>query len=247
MSNSLPIQVILVPQGAEYKAVCKGLRQINSSKPSSKPSSSPIVLPIPVGATAVSRWLELWRRRDQENSDLSNVLVMGLCGSLDSRYGVGDVVLYEECVHLTSGAEPNVQLCDRAFTHSLYARLNEKLPEKVRLVNGLTIDRFIHAAQEKRFLGQTYETAAVDMEGSAVLQRLNQDGVAVAMLRVISDDCHHDMPDLTTGIGAEGVLLPFPLAIGLMRQPIAAVRLIQGSLRGLKALQNLTTDLFTIF
>jgi hypothetical protein len=237
VSNLLPVQVILVPQGAEYKAVCKGL---GTSKANTK-EFKPVVLPIPIGVSALSRWLEIWRQRDRHLPDLSSVLVMGLAGSLNPRFGVGNAVLYKSCAYLMPDADPRVQSCDRSLTELVQSRLGEK----VSLVNALTSDRFVYAAREKRFLGQTYGVDAVDMEGIAVLDALNQADVAVSMLRVIGDDCQHDMPDLTTGMGAEGVLLPFPLAIGLLRQPIAATRLIRSSLRGLNVLQDVTAALFS--
>jgi len=40
------------------------------------------------------------------------------------------------------------------------------------------------------------------------------------MLRVISDDCEHDLPDLTSALSPDGSLQPLPLAIGLLRQPL---------------------------
>jgi hypothetical protein len=82
------------------------------------------------------------------------------------------------------------------------------------------------------------------MEGFAALEILSQAGVAVAMLRVISDNCHHNIPDLTSAISADGSLQALPLAIAMLRQPIAATRLILGAMRGLEVLQDITTFLF---
>jgi hypothetical protein len=65
------------------------------------------------------------------------------------------------------------------------------------------------------------------------------------MLRVISDNCHHNIPDLSSALSSDGSLQTLPLAIGLLRQPLAATRLILGALRGLKVLQDVTTSLFT--
>jgi hypothetical protein len=82
------------------------------------------------------------------------------------------------------------------------------------------------------------------MEGYAALQVLSELGIAVAMLRVISDDVRHNIPNLTNAFD-DGSLQTFPLAMGLLRQPIAATRLVSGSLRGLRVLQDLTTFLFS--
>ncbi|MBV9388464.1 MAG: hypothetical protein JOZ78_18730 [Chroococcidiopsidaceae cyanobacterium CP_BM_ER_R8_30] len=64
------------------------------------------------------------------------------------------------------------------------------------------------------------------------------------MVRVVSDSCHHNIPDLTSAISPSGSLQPLPLALRLIRQPIAGTRLIRGALRGLQVLQQVTTYLF---
>jgi hypothetical protein len=216
-----PFPIIVVPQGAEYKAVCRGL------------TSKPTVIPIPVGSQAVSRYLEACQ--DKLWNAQAKVLVMGLCGSLRDRILVGDIVLYEECVYQTK-----VQQCDRSFTAQLYAHLQEK----VSLVKGLTSDRVVCSAIEKLHLGKTSGADVVDMEGFAALEFFQQAGVEVAMLRVVSDDSGHDIPDLTSAINSDGSLQPLPLAMSMIRQPIAATRLIRGSLQALKVLEEITAFLF---
>ena len=105
----------------------------------------------------------------------------------------------------------------------------------------------IWSSSEKHQLGQVYQAGVVDMEGYALLKVLNRLGVAVAMLRVISDDCYYDLPDLNFAINPDGKLEPLPLAMGMLRQPIAATRLIRGALQGLRVLQQVTADLFYNF
>jgi hypothetical protein len=235
VSNFPSIQAILVPQGAEYKAVCRGLSRITGSKPA--------VVPIPVGTKSVIRYLQSWQHDLQLNQLPPRVLVMGLCGSLNPRYGIGATVLYQNCVYPLEKFEPKILSCDCPLTDLLYSLI----PQNVYLVKALTSDRLIHKASEKRYLAETYGADVVDMEGFAALEVLSQAGVAVAMLRVVSDNCHHDIADLTAALSPEGALLPLPLALGMIRQPIAAVRLIQGALRGLYVLQKVTTTLFSSY
>ncbi|BAY16389.1 hypothetical protein NIES21_22150 [Anabaenopsis circularis NIES-21] len=220
MTNS----VILVPQGAEYKAVCRSLRKNTELMPK--------VLSIPVGMQPLTKYLQQW---DKQQVSPSKVLVMGLCGSLRQRYTVGDVVLYQHCTY-----QGQVQECDRSFTTQLYSPLHQQLS----LVKGLTSDRVIWSATEKSHLGQTSDSDVVDMESFAAVQFFQQMGVAVTVLRVVSDDCQHDIPNLTDAISADGSLQTLPLAWGLIRQPIAATRLIRGSLQGLKVLEKVTQSLF---
>ncbi|MGK7873682.1 MAG: phosphorylase [Xenococcaceae cyanobacterium] len=236
MNLILPIDAILVPQGPEYQAVCRGLNQTNSPKP--------LVLPIPIGSAPLTRYLEKWQQaRDFPNHPQFRVLLMGLCGSLSPQYNLGDIVLYQDCVCKQNTSEPSLRECDRQLT----TLLHHNLKERASLVRGLTSDRLIWSAEEKCNLGQIYDAGVVDMEGFAALEVLDQAGVAVAMVRVIGDNCHHNIPDLTPALSPDGSLRAFPLALGLLRQPFAAARLIRGSLRGLKVLEQMFQSLVGIY
>ena len=227
---TIPVDAILVPQGAEYKSVCKGLKYTKSQLP---------VFPIPMGTAALTQYLEKWQQAGHiANCSQPKVLLMGLCGSLSPQYAVGDVVLYESCVYSQSQRK---DICDRELTDWV----DHKLKERVYRVKALTSDHLIYSATEKSNLGQVYAADVVDMEGFAALEILSQFGVAVAMLRVVSDDIHHDIPDLTAALNKNGSLETLPLAIALLRQPLAAMRLIRGAMRGLQVLQKVTTLLFS--
>jgi hypothetical protein len=224
------IHTILVPTGAEYKAVCQGLSRVKLP--------APRVYPIPVGCNALTGYLETWLQAGHLPVQQSGVLLMGLCGSLTPALGVGDVVLYRNCVtpSMVGSAHP---------TNDLTALLYHHLQEKVSLVTGLTSERVISSAEEKRHLGEMYNAQVVDMEGFAALEILIGAGVAVAMLRVVSDGCDRNIPDLTSAITPDGLIKPLPLAIKMLRQPIAASRLVRGSLRGLQVLREVTTSLLS--
>lgn len=220
----LPIQTILVPQGAEYNAVCRGLSRVNGLKPQ--------VIPIAIGY--------LQGHGDRYSiAPLSKVLVMGLCGGLIPLYQPGDVVLYRNCVSLTNAARL-MQECDRDLTALLYTHLEAK----VAIVDALTSDRIICSAAEKCRLGEQYSADVVDMEGLAILEAIAGTGSAVSMLRVVSDDCQHDIPNLNQAIAKDGALRALPLVRQMLCQPIAATRLIRGSLQGLRSLEQVTTALF---
>ncbi|MEH2433542.1 MAG: phosphorylase [Nostoc sp.] len=233
MPNFLPINTILVPQGAEYKAVCRGLSGVAGSIPT--------VVAIPVGMKPLLKYLE----QGKFLAPKSRVLIMGICGSLSDRYTVGDIVLYEDCVYQGKRLE-----CDRTFTAQLHSALSTDVinrvssPSPPNLVKSLTSDRLIWSAVEKRRLGEM-AADVVDMEGFTALEFFNAAGVTVAMLRVVSDDCQHDIPDLTPAINSDGSLNPLPLAMGMLRQPFAATRLIRGSLTALKVLKQVTNRLFS--
>ena len=226
LQSNRSIQAILVPQGAEYQAVCRGLHNAKVALP---------VLPIPIGSLPLNRQLEIWKQ-DQACQDLvPQVLLMGLCGSLSSDCMIADLVLYQSCITQSQEIYP----CASALLESLRSLRN------ARRVQSLTTDRIISTASEKCHLGQTYAAQVVDMEGAIVLQNLTSAGISVAMLRVVSDSCDRNIPNLEAALRTDGSLDPFGLALAFCKQPIAAAHLIRGSLRGLKTLQMTTTALFT--
>lgn len=218
------IDTILVPQGAEYQAVRRGVGR----------AATPTVLPIPIGAAPLRQYLNGQREAGYSFAG-QQLVVMGLCGGLTPDHAIAAVVLYRECVDRTTGL---VLSCDEALTNWLQTKL-----VMASSVRALTSDRLVSSAQEKHQLAQRHAAAVVDMEGFAVLESLCPLGATVAMLRVISDNAQHDLPDLTNAIDQDGSLQPLPLAWGMVRQPIAAMRLIRGSLQGLKTLQALTESI----
>ncbi len=160
---------------------------------------------------------------------------MGLCGSLTKTLKVGDRVLYQSC----QNASGTVWDCDSILTAHIQKHLSESTP----LVRAFTSDRIVASAHSKQQLGQLHSAEVVDMEGSAILTILAHAGVPVAMARVVSDDIDHDLPDLSAAISPDGKLRSLPLALGMMRQPIAALHLIRGSLTGLRTLETIASQL----
>jgi nucleoside phosphorylase len=218
--------LILVPQGQEYQSVYRGFSKVD--QPQIK------VVPIPIFATDINNIilkLEL-----KENNKICKILVLGLAGSLSEKYQVGDIVIYQEVIDKVTGKAYQIQ-------PELIREIQDQLEEKGKIVRGLTSDRLIWSAQEKQQLGQETETDVVDMEGSAILEALDPQRYSVAILRVISDDCNHDLPDLNQAIAPDGSLKPLPLAFSFLKAPLAALRLIRGSLLSLKILQQTTVFL----
>jgi nucleoside phosphorylase len=159
---------------------------------------------------------------------------MGLCGSLIPQYSVGDVVLYQSCWNLE---HEHLNL----DTH-LINMIQQILA--VNLVTGLTSDRLIYQPKAKQSLSQQYPVSVVDMEGYCYIKELQQREISVAMLRVVSDDLSGSIADLSSAIDENGNLKNISMAIAFIQQPVAATRLIKGSLTGLKMLQQVTYNLY---
>ncbi|KAI9135285.1 hypothetical protein [Acaryochloris sp. CCMEE 5410] len=224
------IDLVFVPQGAEYRSVCKGLQIAGYN--------AATVVPIPVGPQGVTQFLQKWLQPSPGKTSL-NALLMGLGGSLTPQLSVGDGVIYQTCVDGTQGGDVPMT-CDQ----QIFLSLSQRLSETVIPVTGVSCDRIIHTATEKRQLAQTYQADVVDMEGFALLSGLKSTPISLGIVRVMSDDVHHDLPDLNGAISPEGRLQTLPMAMGMLRQPLPALRLIRGSLKGLQQLEQITTQLF---
>lgn len=160
------------------------------------------------------------------DQQFDRVFVMGLCGSLRSELIVGEIVTYRSCQD-ESGAVWTCEV-DRNIT---------------RVVTGWTSDRVICSAVNKQALADRTNADVVDMEGTAISQFFAAQKIPVTMLRVVSDDVTGDIPDLSGAIDAQGNLRPWGLGWAFVQQPIAAARLIRGSLRGLKQLKQIAAQL----
>jgi hypothetical protein len=213
---SLAIDAILVPQGAEFATVQRACQFLP-------------VFAIPAGA-AVAHYLptlplDSWQR----------VLVVGLCGSLDDRYRIGDVVLYRATISISGRCLE----CDR----ELLAGLAEVLDLSNDAVLALTSPQVVFRSADKQQYRQQLGAVVVDMEGQIVQSLLAKRGIAVGTIRVVSDDSHHDLPDLSDAFDDRGQLQLWSLAKALAIDPVAGFRLVRGSLQALRVLDRVARQL----
>ncbi|MGF1567963.1 MAG: phosphorylase [Nodosilinea sp.] len=227
-SSDRSIHTVLVPQGAEHRAVQAGCRRANPSV---------VVVPLPLGQAAgdaLGRWLA-----DHPPPLTGGYLLVGLGGGLAPDLRVGDRVLCDRALMPQTGTP----LTNYSFDNDLTVGIHQRLPGLV-LGTAVGSDRIITQAEEKRHLHQRYGAAVVDMESPSVLRTLRSYGANLAMVRVISDDSRHNLPDITRAINPDGSLRPLALAAQFGQAPVAAGRLIIGSLRGLATLETLMFQLF---
>jgi nucleoside phosphorylase len=224
-SPHLPIRTILVPQGAEYRAVNKGCKRARAAVS---------VVPLPMGPAAASsleRWLKKYRLFAHDG-----YLLVGLGGGLAPSLKIGDGVLCE-----TSQDVSNTELAQ--FDPILGDWIQQRLPQ-VQVGQAVVCDHIIPQAAEKQRLYRQLGTSLVEMESLSIFNVLQKQGKRMAMLRVISDDCHHDMPEIGPALRPDGSLAFLPLATQLIRQPLAGGRLVVGSLKALAQLEELIFQLF---
>ncbi|MEC4803871.1 MAG: hypothetical protein SAJ12_01035 [Jaaginema sp. PMC 1079.18] len=215
-------EAIFVPQGSEYQAVKRGLRQAGVHLP---------LYALPIGIKPTQKFVKTWLE-SKTSSKVRSLLLTGLCGSLTPQYTVGNVVLCDRVQNFPCDSHLTAILAERLHSHGC-AR-----------VNGYTSESFLATAQAKQQYGQQYHADIVDMEGIAVLEQLQPTEIAVAILRVVSDDAIHDLPDLNNTIDSEGRIQARSLALAFLRQPSQALRLIQGARQGLKVLQKVINCLY---
>jgi hypothetical protein len=233
------IDLIFVPQGAEYRSVCQGLKLMGLT--------SEKVVSIPMGPRRVTQFFSQWLQEFAPTWDTPpQAILLGLCGSLKTCLSVGDRVIYQTCLDTTGITLDGIGTtdvplldCDPQITQSLCQRLSGR----VISATAVSCDRILHTATEKQQFAQTYGADVVDMEGFAALKILHSH-LFLGMVRVVSDDAHYDLPDLNVALSPEGRLQPWPLAREMLRQPIPAGRLIRGSLQGLKQLEQVTAEIF---
>jgi len=205
-SPFFPWDTVFAPQGAEFQAVRRGL----GSR----------VTAIPVGADAVTDYLNQWRLG--LTAPPQRVLILGLAGSLTADLKIGDVTLAETCRRQDS---PQVWLTAPESN----ARLERGLGN-IKRVQSLTVPQPLWQEVEKRRRASQYLAQIVEMENSAVLAFFAPSQTPVTILRVISDGLRGDLPNLEGIYNAQGQLKPERLLLAFARNPPAALRLIRGSL-----------------
>ena len=227
--------MILVPQGTEYKAVHEGFIEKKQFSPKIK------IIQIPTGFLPFKHYLKQWQRtHDFVNHPPKGILLMGLGGSLSPDYQVGDKILYQKCCLLSKNISALPwHPCDINLGNLIYRCFNKKIARG----KALTSSRIITSAEEKWQLGRRYQADVVDMEGIPLLEFCNSLKIPVAMIRVISDDCQQDLPNLTPALEEDGNLNPWRLTFQMSKNPLSSIRLIRSSLKGLRTLKQVSKDL----
>jgi len=226
--QAMPIRTILVPQGAEYRAVQKGCQRVQAAV---------TIVPLPMGSAAGPS-LEPWLKKYKRFANAGYLLV-GLGGGLSPDLAPGDRVLCETTQAAAGEGDPI------PFDGLLNEWIRQRLPGlKTGWAAGC--DRIITTVSEKQTLHQTLGATVAEMESLSMLQVLQPQGKRLAMVRVISDGCCHDLPNIASAIHPNGSLRPLTLAGQFIQRPMGAGRLVTGSLRGLKQLEKLMAELFKV-
>jgi nucleoside phosphorylase len=224
------VDVILAPAGLEHRVV-RAACNANAA-------GAPAVHAIPLGPAAVAAQLRQWLAAGTVFPPGSRILLMGLGGALAEGLQVGEAVLMQDC-----GQLPEASDIRWLFGHrELNAALRRAAPA-LRPVRLLTSTTVVCSRREKLELHQRTGADVVDMEGFPAMEMLSAAGHRLAIVRVVSDDSHHDLPDLSAVISASGSLRSGPLLLAFLKRPLGALRMIRGCFQALRVLGGLTHQL----
>lgn len=169
------------------------------------------------------------------------VLIAGFGGALDPQRRLGEAVVYDRCMRASDGRSVSP---DRD--------LSERLIQAVgaRRGVGLTTERVIADAREKRELHGRFGAMVVDMESYGVLAVCARRELPAAVLRVISDEAGDDLPDFNRILRPDGKIEGSKVLGTLLARPRASwrfVRSMKPAVEGLKAAMGLALSDLTKF
>lgn len=182
------------------------------------------------------------------------LLVIGLAGGLDPQLGTGEVVVYDSCFAANPGRLDSApatigrekRLAREEFASlDCHAGLSERVLTSLRAGGlkgrrgtGLTGDRVIVNAAEKRVLWERYGASVVDMETYQILSACAQFNLPATAVRIVSDEADQDLPDFNQAIDRAGKIVAGRAALALLGRPAAAIRFLFSLRRVMKSLRQ---------
>lgn len=194
-----------------------------------------------IGARGFADWLTQHLTENRYEA----LIVVGLAGALDPRLKTGDAIVYDHCLDARVAIEESTPT-DLPVQHShKQADLVRTLLDALRETSlncvygsGITVNRVVINAQDKLWLGRQHQAVVVDMESFDVLQVAAKCGVPAAVVRVISDEAEHDLPDFNSAAELDGTVNPRRMAAAMLQRPVASARFLRNLKPALAALRN---------
>jgi nucleoside phosphorylase len=212
------ISTIFVPRGAEADAVRRAAARARSNVR---------VVETGIGPIAAGRAAD----EAIAAAPVGTALVTGLCGLLSPSFSVGDALVYGEIARGRDGIALTLE-------RDLSGALATKIPHAQTGIRALASERIVTSAREKTELGERMSADAVDMESLAIVERLQQRNVPVAVVRVASDGSNDTLPELDRALDGAGGMDGLALALAMLRRPASGFRLAVNGTRALRALRD---------
>lgn len=128
------------------------------------------------------------------------ILFTGVAGAVHPELNIGDIVISTDCMQhdmdvralgfdrgVIPFSEESIFVADPALREKALAAGEELFPGTVRCGRILSGDQFVASREKVAELYQELEGACVEMEGAAVAQTANLNGVPFIVLRSMSD------------------------------------------------------------
>jgi nucleoside phosphorylase len=160
------------------------------------------------------------------------VLVTGLCGGLTKFEREYELVNYANCL---SDRDKNGLACNEPLIETLSTTLSSHRI-RCRIVDGITSPRVATNRADREALARSGANV-VDMESYEILALAALARIPAAVLRVVSDSCDREIPDLNKAIDTEGNFdgrKALRIALG---SPVRTLRLIAANKRALDVLR----------
>lgn len=166
--------------------------------------------------------------------------IAGLAGGLDDQLKTGDTVIYRQCLYTRAdpGLLPSKEKpfacdeiasirCDDKWSELIFELL-QKTGGNVLNGQGLTVDRIITEAGNKKLLGTRFNALAVDMESYDVLRICSDNGLAATAMRVISDEVSSDLPDFNFAAKENSGISLLRMGLAMAARPVASYKFLSG-------------------
>lgn len=148
---------------------------------------------------------------------VTRLMSFGVAGALDTALPVGALVVGTQVISKAGRWD-----CDAAWGHDLAS----KLPQSVR--GGVWGSEFlVPTAQEKIGLHNSTGGVIVDMESQCAAEVAARANLPLAVVRVVCDRANHNVPPMVmTAINPDGSTNIKKVILGLFREPLQAIDLI---------------------
>lgn len=190
------------------------------------------VLQCGIGASEFAEWLAGHLKTNPYDA----LIVSGLAGGLDPELKIGDAIVYDQCLDAREYKENPFPKTEKLAVETMnrQADLVRALLDALRKTSlncfygfGITVSQVVINSQDKLWLGQQHQALAVDMESFDIVQVAAEFGVPAAVVRVVSDEAGHDLPDFNLVNDADGSVNPRRIAAAMLQRPTASARFLR--------------------
>ena len=176
----------------------------------------------------------------------SLVLSIGYAGGLGFKLKIGDLVIADSIIELSSN---NSYVNKHAVSQQQLVLLEKlDLPKNILIHRGtlITVNQVICDSVVKKELGSLYNALAVDMETSALIAHATQKKIPFISIRSISDTVDQSLVDVSSFINNDGEVSKIKAGWYIATHPNMVKKFISFRDQSQKATSNMTefTEVF---